>query len=737
MKYKLLKSSKMNAIALVIFAILTFFMVYLPVSIDISKTYIGYGEVVFWSNFFWWFEYSISNILNPLVHTYIFHPMGLRMLDGIFPMLLFVPITKLFGSVVSYNLYVLTSFAVAGYGMFLLARHITNNVYAGFIAGIIFAFFPFHFGSALGHLHTLSIQWAPFFFLYLLKMSENPTSKNIFLTSLFFAINAHTSWTITIMIAIFIGIFILFYWRCLFSKEYYLKTISFFVLCLVLSSPALYVMLSEIITNKHMAKSAGDFIYYSSDLLGFVTPSPLHSIFGNNTAEIYKSFSGNISENITFIGYTVLFLSVVGAFFSWSSKYGKFFTTSVIVFFILSLGPVLHINGVYSFTRQNIEIILPGFLSPYIPVLDMIRVPSRYFIMAMLGLSILSAYGICMISKWISESKLTSLARILLLIIIPLGILFEYMTKISTQNVVKVPEFYHSLGDVDLRKPILEVPVNLIGARSHVGASDGKLMIHYYEYQKIHKKPIIGGYWSRVTPQYEAYLHSDPVLSYLATAKYDIIDIELDPLQHLKTVFDFSHVVVHKAFLSEGELESFSIFLGDKFTGDYSVKDDPLMIYSLENITKNPDNEEISIKLGDGWHEIDYWGDSHDMPVRWMSSSAELIIDSQAVRTIQLSFNAYSYKKQRTIEVQSNDNYNPAYLVKKVIPSSLSPVTMSINLHKGKNVILLHSLDGTDRPCDGIDIKTNDCRNLSFAIQNVKITEYDGLTKNDKSPEVR
>ncbi len=63
--------------------------------------------------------------------------------------------------VLSYNLLFLSTFALSGLGMFLLARELTGRPRAAFVAGLLYAFAPYR-TSQFGHLQVLSSQWMPF-----------------------------------------------------------------------------------------------------------------------------------------------------------------------------------------------------------------------------------------------------------------------------------------------------------------------------------------------------------------------------------------------------------------------------------------------------------------------------------------------------------------------------------------------------------------------------------------------
>ena len=73
-----------------------------------------------------------------------------------------LPVYALSGNpILSYNLLFLSTFVLSGLGMYLLARELTGNAAAAFIAGLIFAFAPYRWPQA-SHVQVLSSQWMPF-----------------------------------------------------------------------------------------------------------------------------------------------------------------------------------------------------------------------------------------------------------------------------------------------------------------------------------------------------------------------------------------------------------------------------------------------------------------------------------------------------------------------------------------------------------------------------------------------
>lgn len=576
---------KSNLLIFILYTILTILMLFLINPIDITKTYFGHVEVPMWSQYFWWVDYAISNSLNPLYNNFIFYPVGLDLPDSIFPLFLFAPITHLFGSTVSYNLYVLTSFFFAGYGMFLLSNYLLKDRYIAFIVGIIFAFFPFHFGAAMGHVHSFSIMWIPFFVLFFIKMCKGPSYINIILSSLFFAINALSSWTISIMLVIFCIIFIIVFWKKCLTLSFFKTLFYFGSLSILLISPGLFLIIKGILNNPYMVSEG--YNTYSADLLAFFIPSPLHPFFGNFTQAIYNNFTGNYSENIVFIGYSVLILAFFGILTARKTKYGQLLLLCFIVFLLFSFGPYLHINGQWIFLH-NISIPLFGFLNE-IPVFNMIRAPSRYDIMIMFSISLLSGFGIQYILNKLNLCRKDK--KTLILSFISVIILIEFFAVIPVQDIKQAPQYYYSLNNGNVN-PILEIPVirSPIDPSWPSGASTMNL---YYDYQKIHERPIMGGYFNRVNPIYEKFMKHDPLLYYLYAGRpYHNQTMPYDPLVYLAFKYNTSHIIIHKNLINQNLLDSYLLTFGNNYTIDNSIESDKLIIYDLTSILEKNDSSE-------------------------------------------------------------------------------------------------------------------------------------------------
>src|SRR5207247_1596836 len=144
-------------------------------------------------------------------------------------------------------------------------------------------------------------------------------------------------------------------------------------------------------TEGRTMNPAYDIDRFSTDVLAFVVPSPLHSLWRYIVTPVYHLMMrpGSSTEIVAFAGFVPLVLGFIGV-----KKCGtvrKFWLPLTIVFGVLALGPVVHIA---------VRVIMPqiSFLMPYrlltlVPYGEIPRVPARYLVMTMLCLSMIASSG--------------------------------------------------------------------------------------------------------------------------------------------------------------------------------------------------------------------------------------------------------------------------------------------------------------------------------------------------------
>jgi len=95
----------------------------------------------------------------------IFHPapLALAYSEHLVPQAVAIlPVYAVTGNLVlCYNLLFLSTFVLSGLGVYLLARSLTGNAAAAFVAGLLFAFCPYRIAQ-MPHVQVLSTQWMAF-----------------------------------------------------------------------------------------------------------------------------------------------------------------------------------------------------------------------------------------------------------------------------------------------------------------------------------------------------------------------------------------------------------------------------------------------------------------------------------------------------------------------------------------------------------------------------------------------
>jgi hypothetical protein len=85
------------------------------------------------------------------------------------------------GPVAAYNLLVLSSFPLAAAAAYLLARYVLGSHLGAMVAGLAYAFLPFHVAQATGHPHVAQTQWLPLYFLALWQCVDRPDVRRALL----------------------------------------------------------------------------------------------------------------------------------------------------------------------------------------------------------------------------------------------------------------------------------------------------------------------------------------------------------------------------------------------------------------------------------------------------------------------------------------------------------------------------------------------------------------------------
>ncbi|MCB0192875.1 MAG: hypothetical protein KDJ65_13100 [Anaerolineae bacterium] len=342
--------------------------------------------------------------------------------EGIYHPLLFVnpyidmlglPITLISSSSTTYNFHVLLSFTLSGFTAYLLSYNLTRNRAAGFVAGLIFAFTAHRWAHAFtGHLYHITIYWGPLFAWALWRFVRTPNRKwGLWLgMSASFLALTHVMHTAYFLLPVTLVLFI-WGWRTYSPTQpnwwpAVIKSGLWSLLPFVLVVGPFYSYFFVTLGQTEGDLEAGGIVGNSTDLLAYLTPSWTNPILSTYhlipTAVAPYLPPVDLDENVTYIGLAALVLAAIG-YFTISKTNRRPWFWLILVTGILALGPFLKFGGdvlTYTIGESQSYILMPYAVLAKIPPLSWGRTTGRLTQTLMLGISVLSAYGVAYLLTW-------------------------------------------------------------------------------------------------------------------------------------------------------------------------------------------------------------------------------------------------------------------------------------------------------------------------------------------------
>jgi hypothetical protein len=374
----------------------------------------------------WWTRTALSMGVNPFATDWLFYPHGTSLALHTYSFtygLLTLPLQWLVGAVlgnsaganlgpaermtalfVVYNLIVIASFTLTGYFTYRLADQECGVRGAALLAGIILAYANYHFANTV-RLHALSLEFLVLAAWAWTRWIRRPTPWRFFL------------WAMALVL--------LFYA----SLEYAAYSVLLFA---VLAAPMLSRLkagapagpgggrirptppfMRQVLLHaaagggaatcalpllvqlaRRLAEGSTRFdprltTLFSADLFDFFLPNPRHPLWGRLFAPITARFHNGDGGFGLSLGWVVLGLLVLSAASVFRVRSGRRWFWGLIVFWVLSLGPSLHLGG-----HVLGAVPLPqAWLSKLLPFLTGSRTPIRYMAPGGLCLALTIACG--------------------------------------------------------------------------------------------------------------------------------------------------------------------------------------------------------------------------------------------------------------------------------------------------------------------------------------------------------
>lgn len=524
--------------ALTVYTLLTVVLTS-PLPANMSETVAGWSLDAYlnlWTD--WWTEKALVEGRD-LYHTdYIFYPQGTSLVFQSFShvnTLISLLLTPLVGHSVAYNFTILLTYVLSGFSMYLLVSYLTDCRPAALVAGLVFAFHPYHiYGS--DHPVLVTTQWIPLFGLALIRTlydTGTGRGKQMLLAALWFLLTALSSWHLMIMLIGWTALYLLyhlFFERAKWVPGAFRYLILLAVLIGLALAPFLWPIIREQLTTDTTYMAVPIQSGVGNDLLSFFIPNRRHPLFGPLALDINDRLGPLISRRPAYLGYACVGLATGGVVAT--RRKTRFWLLTGLLFSFLSLGSQIRFNGVPLHT----------FHLPWaIPIISVLRHPFRLNVLLFFSLAVLSGFG----SRWLYGliARRGRALAYLVLVLVAGFILGENLVLPFPTIQLSHSPFLYQLAQEEGDFAVVDLPM-------------GRQWAKYYLFcQTIHGKRVVAGVVSRTPYNAFAFADANPLLRPLYSG------IAPDPGLNIEDQFaaladqDIRYIMVHKHFLSSDEIE--------------------------------------------------------------------------------------------------------------------------------------------------------------------------------------
>jgi hypothetical protein len=510
------------AAALFLFLVVTFVFTY-PTVFKLDTHLIGSprGDKFQFIWNFWWTRHALFELGRlPFFCPVQYYPTGVSLAlhdTTYFWAFLSIPLQSVFDLRTILGLFLLVSFPLNAMAFYHLARHVAGS-HRGAVAGsLMFAFCPYLVGRFhVCHIQYLGVFMLPLFLLGIHRYCRSGHVRYLISAGIYFCLTALISYYYAAALALILACVLCY--RAMVSrkdtrqrKRLLAHVIVFTVLVATLLAPFVLPALTQLSRGDYQfgEEPANNSADNSGDLISYLVPDTTIANWAGwevsrRAAQwargVNGALQGNILEKSVYPGW-ISILALLAAVL-WRPLRSDCWPWALLAvsFFMLSLGPTLHVKGAVYFEKM-----LPYRFLSELPLFGIMRSPARLAVFIPLGAGLVVASG-CARLKRLCRRDIYRIASLGLV----LFVFFEFLpeqTYFSPNNYYRSP-YYRRLADNPAPFAVLNVPVDYTAA---TGGGD----IYVYA-QTIHRKPILGGYVSREPDNALQTLRDYPFLKTLA-----------------------------------------------------------------------------------------------------------------------------------------------------------------------------------------------------------------------------
>jgi hypothetical protein len=234
------------------------------------------------------------------------------------------------------------------------------------------------------------------------------------------------------------------------------------------------------------------------DLAAFVLPNPNHPLAPDSLRAWLTPRPDAYFENVASLTFVALFAIGVAWRAGW--RIPRLWGGLALVFGALSLGPFVHVLG------TNTYIPGPWAFLRYVPIFGLARTPSRFSIVLMLVVAVLFGAALYWLGQRWPHRRRAIVAVVAALLLI------ELLPAPRPVYSAAVPTIYNHIAAVrDDSVRVLELPFGVRDGTRSVGNFSARSQY----FQTVHRKPLIGGYLSRVSRRRFADIQREPMTNAL------------------------------------------------------------------------------------------------------------------------------------------------------------------------------------------------------------------------------
>jgi hypothetical protein len=448
-----------------------------PVASDLDSTVAGWeGDNLFCIRQMWWVEHAIVDLRSfPFFDPTAYYPDGYNVAHG--PILaantvLGLPFTWAFGPVVSYNLMILLSFVLTGFGVSLWVGRLTGSRSAGIVAGTIAAFLPYRFAHVVGHMHMMTTQWIAFAFYAFERFKDRPSRGEGLLLGAILALVALSDWYYAYASALILPLYALARtrpWREFWTRADVWRGAAFaaaVAAALVLPFLLPYLRLAS---EESIGRRLMDFEFWALNFYDFFTLSRLHPVWGGAMVQWFPRQSSLFVEMNVMLGFAAIGLALIAVVLRRRHPAIAALLVVWMASYLIALGPTLHsgdrqvmlsmplivvkaVDRVLSVSpsladaraaivsAQALPIPLPSlFLYLLVPGTTGMRVMARFGVWTGLATAALAGFGIALTLEWLRRRGYASGVRHATVVAATVLVLFESWSAFPTMRVEPRP----------------------------------------------------------------------------------------------------------------------------------------------------------------------------------------------------------------------------------------------------------------------------------------------------------